>query len=337
MKKVPLGNSGLQVSKICLGAMNFGSQTDQTIVNRILDVSREYGVNFIDSADVYADGASEVCLGKAIAHDREDWVVASKVGYRSPTSSPEIRLDRRYINSSLDASLLRLNTDYLDLYYLHAEDPITPLEHTLEVIGSLLESKKIRYFGLSNFSAWKIAEVVGLCTRMEVPTPIAVQPCYNLLTRMAETECLPACSHFDISTVVYSPLARGVLTGKYKEKESVPEDSRAHRSEKRFVETEYRPESIQIAQKVKVHAEIRGMNLIEFSIAWVLGNALVTCVIAGPKTLDQWMTYIQSSEKLLNRTDEIFIDNLVAPGHSSTHYYTDPNFPVIGRDFENEY
>jgi aryl-alcohol dehydrogenase-like predicted oxidoreductase len=326
-----LGQFGPEVSIICLGAMNFGSQTDEETVVKIFDHARNADVNFIDTADIYADGKSEESVGVAIASDRENWIVASKVGFRTPSTSADVRLNDSYIRKSLDGSLARLGTEYLDLYYLHAEDPRTTISDTLATIGNLIEEKLIRGFGLSNFSAWKIAEVCGLCDHLGIPNPMAYQPCYNLLTRYVEVEAIIACAHFGIGVVPYSPLARGVLTGKYSLNNNTPNDSRAARAEKRFIETEYRPESIRIAEIIKHYAELRGTTATNFALNWVLNNSQVVSAISGPRTFEQWKEYLHFSEFNLNADDENFVNALVAPGHASTHYFTDPNFPVVGR------
>ena len=158
---------------------------------------------------------------------------------------------RRWILAECDASLKRMALDHIDIYYLHRDDPRTPLDETVQAIGELIRAGKIRYFGVSNFRGWRIAEVVHLCERFGVPRPVVCQPYYNLLNRMPEVEILPACDHHGIGVVPYSPIARGVLTGKYA-KDAVPQDSRAGRKDKRLMETEFREESLEIARKLKV-------------------------------------------------------------------------------------
>ncbi len=312
-----LGQSGPDVSVLCLGAMNFGSQTNSTTAEKIVEKARDVGVNFIDTADVYADGLSEEVVGVAIGSDRENWIVASKVGFRSPTTSSDVKLNNTYIRKNLEGTLQRLDTDFLDLYYLHADDPNTPLTETLATVAELMDENLIKGFGLSNYPAWRIAEVCGLCDSHSMAKPIAYQPCYNLLTRNIEIEVIAACAHFGIGIVPYSPLARGVLTGKYQTGENIPEDSRAARAEKRFMETEYRPESLRIAKIIEQYAELRETTSINFVVNWVLKNSQVVSAIAGPRTYAHWEACLDFSEFSLTVDDEQFVDALVAPSHST--------------------
>ena len=170
-----------------------------------------------------------------------------------------------------DDSLARLDTDYIDIYYLHKDDPDTPIAETVGAIGDLIRSGKIRYFGVSNYRGWRIAEVVSECEAQGVPLPVVCQPYYNLLNRMPEVEILPACDHYGIGVAPYSPIARGVLTGKYRPG-VVPEDSRVARKDPRMMETEFREESFAIAQTLKAHAEKTGRTLTQFALAWLWAN-----------------------------------------------------------------
>jgi len=327
-----LGRSGLQVSPLALGSMMFGGQTDAASSRRIIDQALERGLNFIDTADVYNDGRSEEIVGQAIAARRDDWVLASKVGMGPADAWPNRRgLGRKHIAAALDASLKRLGTDYLDLYYLHREDPQTPLEETVAAIGDAIAQGKVRHWGLSNYRGWRIAEVVHVAERLGVPRPIASQPLYNLVNRQAETEQFTAAEFHGLGVVPYSPLARGVLSGKYLPGVEPAADSRAGRQDKRILETEWRAESLEIAQKLKAHAEARGVGVVQFAIAWVLNNALVSAAIVGPRTEEQWQDYLKALDVRLDAEDEAFVDALVTPGHASTPGYNDPTHFVPGR------
>ena len=196
-------------------------------------------------------------------------------------------LSRRWMLAACDDSLARLATDYIDIYYLHKDDPDTPIAETVGAIGDLIRSGKIRYFGVSNYRGWRIAEVVSECEAQGVPLPVVCQPYYNLLNRAPEVEILPACDHYGIGVAPYSPIARGVLTGKYAPG-AVPEGSRVARKDQRMMETEFREESIAIAQKLAAHAEKTGRTLTQFALAWLWANQIVTSVIAGPRTIEQW-------------------------------------------------
>jgi aryl-alcohol dehydrogenase-like predicted oxidoreductase len=239
-------------------------------------------------------------------------------------------LSCRWVLQACDDSLARLDTDYVDIYYLHRDDRMTPIAETVGALGDLVRSGRIRYFGLSNFRGWRIAEVVRECRTQGVPPPIVGQPYYNLLNRMPEVEILPACDYYGLGVASYSPIARGVLTGKYAPG-VVPGDSRAARRDPRLMETEFRAESFAIAQTLKDHAERTGRTPIQFALAWLWANAIVTSVIAGPRTLAQWQQYAGAIGTAWTAEDEALVDSLVKPGHPSTPGYSDPQYPFYGR------
>ena len=238
---------------------------------------------------------------------------------------------RKWILQAIDESLERLGTDYVDIYYLHRDIQETPLEETVSAMGEVLRSGKARYFGLSNFRGWRIAEVMHHCRTLGVPNPVVCQPYYNAMNRQPEVEVLPACYHYGIGVVPYSPLARGVLTGKYAPGAEPPTESRVGRKDRRMMETEFRDESLAIAQKIKAHAEKKGMTAGEFAVNWVLANAIVSSVIGGPRTLEQWTQYLGALGKPFDAEDEALVDSLVRPGHPSTAGYNDPAYPLTGR------
>jgi aryl-alcohol dehydrogenase-like predicted oxidoreductase len=326
-----LGASGLSVSPICLGTMMFGDRTNQQTSSRIIGEARDRGINFLDTADRYTFGRSEEVVGKAIRRHRDDWVVATKAGSTFGPRPNQTGLGRRWLMHSIDASLKRLATDYVDIYYLHVEDKATPLAETIATVGDIIRAGKARYWGFSNFRAWKVAEMVHLADQLAVPRPVVSQPYYNAVNRMPEVEMLPACGHFGIGAVPYSPLARGVLTAKYTDGKKPPRGSRGSTGDRRMMLTEYRPESMAIARKFKARAEKRGMTAGQFAVNWVLNNRYVSAVVAGPRTLAQWREYMGALDHGFTAADEAFVDKLVAPGHPSTPGYTDPNHPVIGR------
>ena len=208
-----LGASGLEVSPLCLGTMTFGDRTDTAESRRIVDAAFDAGVNFIDTADAYGNGASESIVGAAIKPHRRQWILATKVANVLTARPHDGGLSRRWVLAACDDSLARLATDYIDVYYLHRDDPDTPIAETVGAIGDLIRGGKVRYFGLSNYRGWRIAEVVSECAAQGVPMPVVCQPYYNLLNRGPEVEILPACDHYGIGVAPYSPIARGVLTG----------------------------------------------------------------------------------------------------------------------------
>ena len=327
-----LGRSGLKVSPLCLGAMMFGGISSETVSRDIMAHAREVGINFLDTADAYSQGESERIIGRAIRGERDRWVVASKVGYPSGIDSPTgADLSRKYILKAVEESLQRLGTDYIDLYYLHHDDESTTLEETMRTLADLLHQGKIRYYGVSNFRAWRLAQVAHLADALGIDRPAASQPLYNAMNRMAENELIPACQFYGVGVVPYSPLARGVLTGKYLNRSELPEGSRAARQDRRIQQTELRPESLQLAQRIQVHAVQKGSTVGHFALNWVLHNALIDSVIVGPRTLEQWLDYLAALEEAFDAEDEALVDQWVAPGHPSTPGFTDPQYPVTGR------
>jgi hypothetical protein len=325
-----LGASGLEVSPLCLGTMTFGDRTDGAEAQRIVDAAFDAGVNFIDTADAYGNGASESIVGAAIKPHRRQWILATKVANVLTARPHDGGLSRRWVLAACDDSLARLATDYIDVYYLHRDDPDTPIAETVGAIGDLIRGGKVRYFGLSNYRGWRIAEVVSECAAQGVPMPVVCQPYYNLLNRMPEVEILPACHYYGLGVAPYSPIARGVLTGKYRPG-VVPENSRGSRKDKRMMETEFREESLAIAQTLKAHAEKTGRTATQFALAWLWANEIVTSVIAGPRTLEQWRDYLGAIGTAWSADDEALVDSLVRPGHPSTPGFNDPQYPFHGR------
>lgn len=326
-----LGRSGLMVSPICLGTMLFGSRTEEAEAARIVDTAREAGVNFIDTADVYNHGEAERIVGRSIHADRDRWVIATKVGNPMGPEPNDDGLGRRRILRSAEDSLRRLKTDRIDLYYLHRDDPDTPLEESLSAVGDLIAQGKILYFGVSNFRGWRIAEVVRLCERAGIDRPVGAQPYYNAVNRLPEFEYLPACGHYGIGVVPYSPLARGVLTGKYAPGDVPPEGSRLARNDTRMMTTEFRSESLEISRRFRDRAAERGMTAGQFALNWVINHRYVASAVAGPRTLEQWRENLDALKHAFTDDDEKFVDALVPPGHPSTPGYTDPKYPVTGR------
>ncbi len=326
-----LGQSPLQVSPLCLGAMMFGGATDETTSRRIVDKARDQGVNFIDTADVYNNGRSEEVVGRAIRDHRHHWIVATKFGQPMGPGPNERGQSRKWIIQNLESSLRRLGTDYVDLLYFHKADIHAPFEEGLRAIQDLMRQGKLRYYGVSNFKGWRIAEICRVAEAIGMQRPVASQPLYNIVDRLSEVEQLPAAGHYGLGVVPYSPLARGVLTGKYAKDAPPPEGSRVARGDTRIKQTEWRTESVEIAQAITQHAASQGMSTITFALAWVLRNRFVSAAIAGPRTEEQWDSYLPALSARLGPEDEAFVDALVPPGHASTPGYTDPAYPIEGR------
>jgi len=326
-----LGQSGIRVSPLCLGTMMFGGPADAAVAGRIVAHAREIGINFIDTANVYVQGESEHVTGRLIAAERHWWVLATKLGQQAGPGPQERGLSRLHVMAAVEDSLRRLGTDVIDILYLHREDHGTPLGETVGALADLVRAGKIRHFGLSNFKAWRIAEVCRLCDDLGTGRPVVSQPYYSALNRQAELEQIPACAHFGLGIVPYSPLARGVLTGKYKPGTAPEAESRAGRQDKRLMETEFRPESLEIAQTLAAHARTRGITPGQFAVAWVMANRRITAPIAGPRTEAQWEDYVGALNYRFTPEDEALVDGLVPAGHASSHGYTDPVYPVEGR------
>lgn len=327
----PLGRSGLKVSPLCLGTMMFGGATDEVASRAIVDHAREAGINFIDTADVYTEGRSEEITGRAIADNRHDWVLATKLANPVGPGPNQGGLSRKRVLQACEDSLVRLGIDFIDIYYLHREDHTTPLAETVRAIGQLVSQGKIRYFGVSNYRSWRVAEICRLCDELGIDRPVVSQPYYNAMNRMPEVEHLPACGYYGLGVASYSPLARGVLTGKYEPGEAPQQGTRAARGDKRIMQTEWREESLVIAQTIKRHAAERGMTPIQFAVGWVLNNKLLTAAIAGPRTMEQWQAYLAALDVEFTAEDEALVDALVPAGHPSTPGYSDPAYPVEGR------
>lgn len=326
-----LGRSGLKVSPLCLGTMMFGGQTDEKTALTIIGKAGDAGINFIDTADVYNAGRSEAITGRGIAANRDHWVLATKLANPMGDGPNQRGLSRKWLVRALDNSLKRLGVDAIDIYYLHKEDHDTPLEETVHALADQIRNGKIRYFGVSNYRAWRIAALCQLCDQLGVDRPIVSQPYYNALNRMPEVEQLPACAHYGLGVAPYSPLARGVLTAKYDPAAPPPADTRAGRNDKRMMQAEWRRESLLIAQQIKQHAEARGISPVQFAVQWVLNNRLVTATIAGPRTEAQWDAYLAALDYRFTAEDEALVDSLVPAGHPSTPGFNDPAYPLEGR------
>jgi aryl-alcohol dehydrogenase-like predicted oxidoreductase len=325
-----LGRSGLVVSPLVLGTMMFGGRTEEAEARRIIDDAFDKGVNFIDTADAYNAGRSEEIVGRSIRERRYDWILATKLANPMGEGPHRRGLSRRWIIEETHRSLERLGTDYIDILYLHKEDQETPLAETVRAIADLQRAGAIRYFGVSNFRSWRLAAICALCDDLGIDRPVVCQLYYHALNRTAEIELLPACRYFGLGTVAYSPLARGVLTGKYGGGET-PEGSRASTGDKRILETEFHPANLAAAQELQRHAAARQVSLGAFAGAWVLANPLITGMIAGPRTIEQWRSYLEALDVSVSAEDEHAVDAVAPPGTTAIPSYTDPAYPVEGR------
>ena len=326
-----LGNSGVKVSQICLGTMMFGGPTNAEDSIQIIHRAIDAGINFLDTANVYNQGESERVTGKAIRAVRDDVVIATKVRGSMGDSVNQSGTSRYHIMTQVEESLKRLDTDRIDLYYLHGPDPATPVEESLRALDDCVRQGKVRYIACSNFHAWRVCEGFRVSERMNLERFVCAQPLYNIVNRDIEVELLPFCQQHGMGVVSYSPLARGVLAGKYLPGQPPPPGSRAARNDRRIQQAELREESYEVAQKLKPLAERHGKTLTQFSLAWVLANPLITSVIIGPRTMDQFEDNLGCLDCTISTEEEAAIDELVPPGEHTGKGYNDPQYPVMGR------
>lgn len=331
MQYVQLGRAGIKVSRLCLGTMMFGGATGEAESIRVIHRALDAGINFVDTANIYNKGASEEITGKAIRDRRGGVVLATKVRQKVGDRVNDIGSSRIHILREIENSLRRLGTDVIDLYYLHAPDPATPVEESLRALEDCVRQGKVRYIACSNFRAWMLCEALWTSDRRNLASFAAVQPLYNLVNRDAEVELFPLCQAYGIGVVPYSPLARGVLTGKYEPGEPPPEGSRAARNDKRLGETELRGESFVVAQTLRSRAEAHGAKLSQWALAWVLANRIVTSAIIGPRTMEQLEDNLGCLALELTEDDEQAVDALVPPGEHTGKGYNDPLYPITGR------
>lgn len=298
MKYSYLGNSGLIVSRVCLGTATFGQKDWGCDKNDSVNILNQYanlGGNFIDTADQYGNTASESIIGQWLKEkQRSEFVIASKCFFKTGNDINSKGLSRKHIIDACETSLKRLKTDYLDLYQLHNQDPKTPLEETLYAMDHLVRQGKVRYIGLSNYPAWKIIKIYGINERNNFVNFTSGQFLYNLLKRDIEKEILPACSDAGIGVMCWSPLSGGMLTGKYFSQEKPPNNSRFHKS-KGVDQDKYQQwlkKSNKIIQKLLLIAKEQGQSPSVVSLSWLLKNKNIASVIIGankPKHIQENM------------------------------------------------
>ncbi|XP_066274331.1 1-deoxyxylulose-5-phosphate synthase YajO-like isoform X1 [Branchiostoma lanceolatum] len=298
-----LGGSGLKVSNICLGAMTFGEwdvlpgQCDEAASNAILDRYVELGGNFIDTADVYAGGKSEEIVGTWLAkQEREKFVVATKVRATTGKGINRVGLSRHHIMQSIDDSLRRLRTDYVDLYQIHNWDKAVPIKETLSALNDLVRAGKVRYLGASNVTGWQLQKIVDLSKSMGLNKWISLQANYNLLSRGIEWELTDVCREEGIGIIPWSPLKGGLLSGKFKREGDAPEGSRISHATKKGMDLEGAPDFERIKKDDKTWkiidvtknvAEAHGKTPAQVAIRWLLQKDVVSSVIIGAKTVQQ--------------------------------------------------
>jgi len=285
-----LGNTGLKVSEISLGSwLTYGATVDTDIARNTMLKAYDMGVNFFDTANVYARGEAEKVVGKILKEiPRSSYVLASKVFWPMGEGPNDRGLSRKHVMEQCDASLQRLGLDYLDIYYCHRFDPETPVEETLRALDDLVTQGKVRYVGVSEWSAAQIVEGVHVAKAFNFDPIVVNQPLYNMLSPKIEEDILPYSSKYGIGTVAFSPLAQGVLTGKYLGVSDIPAGSRAaDETGSRFIERFLTQDVLDRVKQLKALAEEQGMSLAQFSLAWVLRRQEVSSALIGATKPEQ--------------------------------------------------
>jgi 1-deoxyxylulose-5-phosphate synthase len=302
-----LGNSGLQVSALGLGTNAFGKRADQETSIQIVHAALDHGINFIDTANIYAGSESERIIGLALEGRRPEAVLATKAGLVKNDGPNGSGSSRRHLMQELEDSLHRLKTDYVDLYQIHTFDPYTPLEETLRTLDDMVSSGKVRYIGASNYTAWQLMKAIGISEVRNLAKYISIQCSYSLADRTPENELLSLCLDQGVGIIPYFPLAGGILTGKYNSSGSAPSGSRADTDPnfKSFLNHE----RIELGNKVGLIAEELGTSSTALSLAWLMNRPAVSTVIVGATRVEQLeqnlhSTSIQLSEETVSKLDE---------------------------------
>ena len=285
-----LGNTGLMVSELCLGCMTFGKEADEETSREIVGRFLDAGGNFVDTADVYSNGVSEEITGRALADVRDDVVLATKVRFPMGEGPNDVGLSRKHIVQGCEDSLRRLGTDYIDLYQVHCWDAATPLEETLAALTDLVRSGKVRYVGVSNFTAWQLMKSVAVSESGGFERFVCLQPQYSLVERNIEREILPVCEEEGLGVIPWSPLGGGFLSGKYRRGEAPPEDSRIAGAVESMEEhwerrsTERNWAALDVVGRI---SEETGRSYAQISLNWLLRQDAVSAPIIGARTLEQ--------------------------------------------------
>ena len=285
MNTISLGHTGVQVSQLCYGTMAFGGDADESTSAALYKRCREAGINFFDCANVYAGGRSETILGKLSKHERDELVLTSKVCGRVGPGANDRGLSRRHIHAQIEVSLRRLQTDRLDIYFIHNLDAETPIEETLRALDDLVHAGKILYVGVSNWAAWQISRALGVSARESLTSFACLQPMYNLAKRQAEVEILPMAQHEGLGVISYSPVGVGLLSGKYGIRER-PDHGRL--IETPTYQKRYGDEAnYEIAERFVDHARELGEHPVSLAVAWVMAHPAVTTPIIGARSVEQ--------------------------------------------------
>ena len=310
-----LGNTGAKVSSLCLGTMTFGDGADKKTSEKIYQTCREHGINFFDCANGYAKGESERILGQLIKDHREEVLIATKVYFPTGPGVNDRGLSRLHMTKALDDSLRRLDTDYVDVYYLHHFDEDTPLEETFTTLNDFVRQGKIHYIGISNFSAWQVMKAIAITQQMQLEAVACIQPMYNLLKRQAESELLPMALHEDLGVFSYSPLAGGLLTGKYLG--NAPASGRFDSN--KMYQHRYAADTNNMGAAGFIEfAQQHALDPVSLAIAWVMKNEAITAPIIGARNLEQLTPALKALD--INIDDEMYqaLDAISQPAALAT-------------------
>jgi aryl-alcohol dehydrogenase-like predicted oxidoreductase len=296
-----LGNSGVKVSEIGLGAAGFGHRVDKDTVRRIVDTALDHGINLIDTADIYGGGLSEEYLGPALEGHRDEVVIATKGRQRTGDGPNDIGASRYHLMNALEASLRRLRTDHVDLYQIHIIDESTPLEETMRTLDDMVRSGKVRYIGASNYAAWQMCRCNDIAEAHGWEKFITVQPHYHMLEREIERELVPYCRAFRIGILPYFPLAAGMLAGRYSPEGAQPPGSRAEAYDwvREYMDGYAADGGLETVDKLTAWAAERDHTLLELSFAWLLAEPLVSSVIAGVTKVEYVAPNVRAAEWVL--------------------------------------
>jgi len=316
-----LGRSGLHISAVVLGTMNFGRPTQKDEAFQMVDMSLDAGINLFDCADIYAQGESERMLGEAFNRNgkRQDVLITSKVFNKTGPGPNDSGNSKHHILKACEDSLKRLQTEYIDIYFLHRSDFNVPQEESLEALDLLVRQGKIRYVGCSTHPPWRVVEALWIADKHHYPKFICEQPPYNLLDRRAENEIVPMCRDYDLGILAWGPLAHGVLADRYTDAAKLPEGSRG------TLKTIYRDritrEGIEVGMKIVKRSEEKGCTAAQFAVAWMLYQPGITAPILGPRNLDQLEGLLPAVDIKLDDDDLKFCDTLVPPGTHVTSFF----------------
>ena len=301
-----LGRSGLKISEISLGAwVTFGSQVDEATSIELIQAAYDSGVNFFDNADIYANGQAEVVMGKALQHiPREALVISSKVFWPTMPGPNGRGLSRKHITESINATLKRLGTDYIDLYFCHRFDPDTPIDEIVFTMDTLVRQGKILYWGTSEWRAWQISAAFGVAAQHHLIPPSMEQPQYNMFhRRRVETELSSLCKEYGLGLTSWSPLYYGILTGKYND--GIPEGSRAHMDSMAWIRDRITPERVAIVRQLSNLASDLHISTAQLAIAWLLRRKDISSVITGATNLKQLQDNLDSAEAVEKLHDDV--------------------------------